>query len=152
MNDQQTEKFFHPLTSFSLKTLGSCSPCLYFMDQNSTLPCGSHLECSLCLRHFSPQPRCRWSLNFLVSPSLGRLPSLGLAPRPSRDSRLAGVPDGGTEHTVLPGGRVPCRSSWLAHGGRFNERAESQAMMRPFLLCYLAIFLEPCKLERVRCV
>lgn len=87
-----------------------------------------------------------------VSPSLGRLPSLGLASCPSRDSRLAGVPDGGTHHTMLPGDCVPPRSSRLAHGGRFSERAESRVMMSPFLLRYLAIFLEPRKLERVRCV
>lgn len=151
-NDQQTETFFHPLSSFSLKTLGSCSPGLYFMDQNSALPCGSHLECSLCLRHFSPQSRCRRSLNFPVSPPLGSLPLLGLASRPSRDSRLADVLDGGTDHAVLPNGCFPHRSSQLAHGERFTERAESRAVMSPFLLCYLAIFLEPCKFERVRCV
>lgn len=151
MNDQQTGKFFHPLTSFSLKTLGSCSPRLYFTDQNSAVPCGSHLECSLCLRHFSPQPRCRWSLNFLSPHPWGASPHLGWLPVPPV------TPDWPVSPMVAL--TTPCcqvtaspLDPRLAHGGRFSERAESRVMMSPFLLCYLAIFLEPRKLERVRCV
>lgn len=86
-----------------------------------------------------------------VSPSLGPFPSLGRLPVPPV------TPD--WPASLMVALTTPCcqvtaspLDPRLAHGGRFSERAESRVMMSPFLLCYLAIFLEPRKLERVRCV
>lgn len=118
--------------------------CLYFVGQNSTLQCGSHLEHSLCLRLFSARSWCRRSLGFLGSHLWG--PShTALASRSLPDSRGAGVSPIGTDHAVPPADGSPTDPASPARA-RHSKSKPSHEPWRDESL--LAIFLEPSKLER----